>query len=53
MEYLQLALAVRQRYGPKEGEANTLNMIGVVFDDQGNSPKAIEYLERGPGPVAG
>src|SRR6266508_2531103 len=49
MEYLQLALAVRQRYGAKEGEANTLNMIGVVFDDQGNSPKAIEYFEKALG----
>src|SRR5690606_33649873 len=30
LEYLLLALEVRRRFGPKEGEANTLSMIGVV-----------------------
>ncbi|MCB2160552.1 tetratricopeptide repeat protein [bacterium] len=30
LNYLELALALRKKFGPKEGEANTLNMIGGV-----------------------
>ncbi len=46
LEYLLLALAVRQKFGPREGEANTLNMIGVVYDGKENYQQAREYFEK-------
>lgn len=46
LEYLELALAVRQRHGPHIGEAATLNMMGVVYDDLGAYQQAIDYLQK-------
>ncbi|MCB8944020.1 MAG: tetratricopeptide repeat protein [Ardenticatenaceae bacterium] len=46
LAYLQLALDIRRKFGPRVGEAATLNMMGVVWDDLGQYEQAIAYLEQ-------
>lgn len=45
LEYLELALQIRKKYGPPLGEAATLNMIGVIYTDLVDYPTAIDYLQ--------
>ena len=46
IEYLNLAVELRRKFGPRIGEAATLNMLGVVYDDLGNDTQALEWLEK-------
>ncbi len=46
LEYLHLALDIRQKFGPPIGEAATLNMLGVVLDNMGRYEEAITHLEK-------
>ncbi len=46
LEFLNLALGIRRKYGPRIGEAATLNMLGVVYDDLAQHEQAIELFTQ-------
>jgi len=46
MEYFHKALQVYEETGDKKGMANSYNNIGIVFHDQNDSPKALEYYQK-------
>ncbi|MFM6059286.1 MAG: CHAT domain-containing protein, partial [Microcystis aeruginosa] len=46
LDYYQQALSLRRAVGDREGEANTLNNIGVVYDDLGEKQKALDYYQQ-------
>jgi adenylate cyclase len=46
LEYYQKSLAIRDEIGEKKGISGSLNVIGVLYHDQGNYPLALEYYQK-------
>ena len=46
MEHYQTSLKINRELGYTEGLSNTLNNIGILYDEQGNFDKALEYYTR-------
>jgi serine phosphatase RsbU (regulator of sigma subunit) len=47
LEYYQKALPIFEEMEDKEGVANELNNLGLVYEQMGEHEKALEYLKKG------
>jgi len=46
LEYYSKSLKLREEIGDKRGTANSLNNIGIIYQNQGDLSKALEYYRK-------
>tara|TARA_B100000809_G_C14901342_1_gene446375 strand:- start:534 stop:701 length:168 start_codon:yes stop_codon:yes gene_type:complete len=46
LDYCSKSLKIREEIGGKRGIANYLNNVGIIYKNQGDIPKAIDYYHR-------